>query len=109
MDSPNTYILADSNTKDGPVDYARIVTYPTPPVTPARESWLRENGIASGYPSCCIDWFVNVWQQAYMDVWLWPDRVAPETRNAVAKVRSMHWGYVPCPSCIAADNRIEAQ
>lgn len=55
----------------------------------------RVAGKLSGFPPCCIEFYVRIWLnlrtwQALRDSYL----------------GDKHWGYVPCPHCLHTNNRV---
>ncbi len=71
-----------------------------------------ECGLHSGLPLCCVTWYLTAWRL----LWRIDFHVAPvETIGEVdflmdgVTVRYQMlapWGYVPCPSCIVRNNRV---
>ena len=69
-----------------------------------------ENGLRSGFPPCCIAWFIEEWQHEVYD-----ERYATSSGPLRAKLDAdakkyfedtgRQYGYVPCPQC-RTDNNI---
>lgn len=68
-----------------------------------------ECGVHSGFPSCCIAFFVKVW---------WPYALAIDGSSTRARADALtaynayqKWstrpGYVPCPSCVVERKFVE--
>lgn len=60
-------------------------------------------GQHSGFPPCCIGWYVYVWIPFIEDIicrGLWSDRTYDNLPE---------WGYVPCPSCRATGARVHVK
>jgi hypothetical protein len=55
---------------------------------------IREEGIKSGYPPCCVEWFTN----AIPGIWAENRRV--EAYWDLLYIHDKHRGYIACPECL---------
>lgn len=55
----------------------------------------RAFGVHSGFPKCCVDFFMGPWSSIKIK-----DRVASPSYRA-------KWGYVPCPRCVKENRRVK--
>ena len=65
---------------------------------------LVECGLHSGFPTCCIEFFVTVWHPWMLTN---PRVLSPDARRVMKTYettirRDVAPGYVPCPSCLEA-------
>ena len=63
-----------------------------------------ECGTHSGFPQCCIEWFVGEWQTALFEyTYISDGRYLKPSRDYL---EGISWGYVPCPECVKIGNRV---
>jgi hypothetical protein len=79
-----------------------------------RRLWLDfRMGRCSGFPDCCILFFISVWRPVYGDLDVSPsDKVKWRKRFLgwyMKKAGNFKCGYVPCPLCIMSGARVEVR
>lgn len=62
-------------------------------------------GINSGFPPCCIEFYVNTWLPALKDL----NKLGFLGYVIAESVRSMHCGYIICPECVANNNIVKVK
>ena len=62
-------------------------------------------GIHSGFPPCCIEFYVNTWLPAWRDL----NRIGLLGWIIAEAVRSRSCGYIICPECVANNNVVEVK
>jgi len=83
---------------------------PIPKTGTTKEWWDNYDwivGRCSGFPDCCIEFFINWWQPRVLN----PEKLLNDEANQYRKVLSAFWRshnleYVPCPDCIQNENFI---
>lgn len=51
-------------------------------------------GKHSGFPDCCIRFFITKW------IWIWDDQNSKFMKSYRKRLRSINAGYVPCSDCL---------
>ena len=78
------------------------------PASPAVARMI-ECGLHSGFPACCVAFFVKVWWPWAAAIDQLPARAQAEAQDAYDTYQrwSTRPGYVPCPSCVVARRFVE--
>lgn len=67
-----------------------------------------ECGLHSGFPLCCVVFFVKVWGPFVMDVDD-ADRALSESYHAWLSNMECSVGYVPCPKCVIDETFVKVK
>src|SRR4051812_36420967 len=67
--------------------------------------WHIECGLHSGFPRCCIAFFVKVWWRVSDDNW----KLIDSYRKMQQQFGVLESGYVMCPSCVLNKNVVEVK
>ncbi len=57
----------------------------------------------SGFPDCCIKFFITKW------IWVWDDRDSKFVKSYRKRINKLRPGYIACPKCLKSKKFIKVQ